>query len=153
MDAASVSIVTALAAGALAAAKDVATSAIKDSYSGLKALIVDRYKSAGPFVEAVEGDPASEPEQKVLAHQLHGIESDAEAKTLAAALLDELQKLEYKPAATALFDFKKLRAAKNFELTDIELAGTLLRADEANFEGDFKATKIRQAAVGAKSGN
>jgi hypothetical protein len=153
MDTVTVSIVTALAAGALAAAKDVATSAVKDSYSGLKSLIVDRYTHAGPFVEAVESDPASGPEQAVLANRLHGIESDTEAKTLAATLLDELQKLEHKPAAAAVFDFKKLRAAKNFELTDIEYAGTLLRADDASFEGDFKATNIRQAAVGSKSGN
>jgi hypothetical protein len=51
---------------------------------------------------------------------------------------------EDNPKAQAVFDFGKLRAAKNFELNDIQFFGTLLRAEEANFEGDFTATGISQ---------
>jgi hypothetical protein len=152
MEPVTVTIVTALAAGAAAAAKDVATKAVKDAYSGLRKLIVDRYQKAAPFVEAVESNPTSEPEQKVLLNQLNQAHSDAEAKSLAVALLDALQELQNDPRAQAVFDFGKLRAAKNFELSDIQFSGTLLRASEATFEGDFKATKLRQNGPKTKPG-
>lgn len=51
MDPVTVTIVSALAAGAAAGATDAATSAIKDAYAGLKRLIVDRY---GKTSEAVD---------------------------------------------------------------------------------------------------
>jgi hypothetical protein len=153
MDPISVSIVTALAAGALAAAKEVATAGVKDAYQGLKRLITDRYQKAGPFVEAVEANPASEPEQKVLANQMPHAESDPALKAATVKLLQLLEELQNDSRAQAVFDFKKLRAAKNFELNDIEFSGTLLRADDANFEGDFKATKLRQAGAKQNPGN
>jgi len=144
----SLSIVTALAAGAIAAAKDVATSTVKDTYAALKRLIVDRNKKAAPFVEAVEANPTSAPEQQVLSKQIAGAADDPELKKTAAALLEALEGLKNNPRAAALFDFGKLRAAKNFELTDIETSGTVLKADDATFDGDFKATNIRQKPAG-----
>jgi len=153
MDPITVSIVTALAAGALAASKEVSTAAVKDAYQALKKLIVDRYHKAGPFVEAVEANPTSEPEQRVLANQLPIVGDASELKKTAEKLLQVLEELHQDSRAQALFDFKKLRAAKNFELNDIEFQGTLLRADEANFEGDFKATKLRQGGPRQISGN
>jgi hypothetical protein len=137
-------IVTALASGAAAAAKNVATSAIKDAYAALKQLITDRYRKASPFVEAIEANPTSEPEQKVLANQLGAANADPQLEESALTLLKALEDLHDDPRAQAVLDFKKLRAAKNFELTDIEFSGTLLHADDANFEGDFKATQLRQ---------
>ncbi len=143
MEPISLSIVTALTAGAIAAAKDVASTAVKDAYAALRKYLLDRYQKAGPFVEAVVADPTSEPEQKVLANQLKEAQSDPEAKKLAEALLDALQELKHDPRTQAVFDFGRLSAAKNIDLFDIEFSGTLLRADEATFE-DFKATNIRQ---------
>jgi hypothetical protein len=144
MEPISVSIVTALAAGAGAAAKDVATEAIKDAYAGLKKFLLDHYHHAGPQVEAVAANPGSEDGQKALANQLTGVSSDPEAKKLTEALLDALRELQNNPKAQAVFDFGKLRAARNFELNDIHFSGTLFHADEAVFEGDFKATGIHQ---------
>jgi len=117
---------------------------VKDAYAGLKAFLLDRYHRAGPLVEAVAANPTSAPEQKALATQLKETQSDPEAKRLAEALLDALQGLKSDPRAQAVFDFGKLRAAKNFELNDIQFSGTLVHADEATFEGDFKATNLRQ---------
>jgi esterase/lipase superfamily enzyme len=144
MDPFSVSVVTALAAGAVAVAKDVATKAVKDAYSGLRQLIVDRYKKTAPFVEAVEANPTSTPEQEVLANQLQQATGDPQLKELASALLRALDELHNDPRAKAVFDFGKLKAAKNFELSDIDFSGTLLRAEEATFDGDFKSTNLRQ---------
>jgi hypothetical protein len=146
MDPVSISIVAALAAGAAAGAKDVATTAIKDAYATLKRLIRERYKKAEPFLEMVESDPSSEPEQKVLAKQLSqaGAATDAELKACVEQLLTAMESLRHEPKAAAMFDFERLRAAKNFRLEDIETIGTVLRAKEADFEGDFEAKGIRQ---------
>lgn len=144
MEPVTITIVTALAAGALAAAKDVATSAVKDAYAGLKKLIIDRYHKAGPLVAAIEAQPTSETDQKLLSTHLTQAEADPNLKQSAVALLQALEALHEDPRARAVFDFGKLRAAKNFELNDIEFSGTLLRADEATFDGDFKATQLRQ---------
>ena len=145
-----VTIVAALVAGAAAAAKDVASAAIKDAYAGLKRLISDRYQKAGPFVEAVEVDPSSKPEQQVLAKRLdqEGAGADADLKKLARQLLATVEQLRQEPQATVLFDFDRLRAARNFELEDIQSIGTVLRAKDATFEGDFKAKGIRQTEPG-----
>lgn len=137
-------IVAAIAGGAAAAAKDVATSAVKDAYLAVKHLITERYKKAAPFVEAVESNPTSEPEQKVLANQLASAAADPDMKQAALALIDALEELRGDSRASAVLDFGKLKAARGFKLTDIEFAGTLLRADEAEFQGDFEATGLRQ---------
>lgn len=152
MDPVTVTIVVALAAGAAAAAKDVASSAIKDAYAGLRRLIVDRYARAVPFAEAVEEDPTSESEQAVLAKQLEkgGASSDEELKSAAQTLLDAIKELREDPRAAALFDFDKLEAAKTFQLKDIEAIGTVLRARHATFQGDFIAEGIRQKPNGGR---
>ena len=148
MDPVTATIVAALVGGAAAAAKDVASAAIKDAYSGLKRLISDRYQKAGPFVEAVEADPSSKPEQEVLAKQLdqQGANADPDIKNLAGQLLAAIEHLREEPRATALFDFDQLRAARNFDLEDIQSIGTVLVAKDATFEGDFKAKGLRQTS-------
>ena len=146
MEPITVSIVAALAAGAAAAAKDVASTAVKDAYAALKQLLITRYRKTEPFVEAVEADPMSEPEQKVLSKQLDSVTPDNDLKDAVARLLGALEELRNDPRAEAVFDFDKLRAAKNFELSDVEFGGTLLRARDATFEGDFKATHLRQGS-------
>jgi hypothetical protein len=130
MDPVSISIVAALAAGAAAGAKDVATTAIRDAYASLKRLIGERYRRVEPLVvDMVEADPSSEPEQQVLAKQLSqaGAGTDAELKACAEQLLTAMESLRQEPKAAALFDFERLRAAKNFRLEDIQTIGTIIR--------------------------
>jgi hypothetical protein len=148
MDPVTITIVAALAAGATAGITKVTTSAIEDAYAGLKRVITDRYHKAVPFVEAVQADPTSKPEQTVLARQLEriGAANDDQLKAAAQALLDALESLRSEPRVAAMFDFDQLRAARNFEL-DIEGINQVFRAREATFEGDFKA-KVRQPAGG-----
>jgi hypothetical protein len=147
MEPVTTSIIAALVAGATAAAKDVATDSIKSAFAGLKRLISDRYSKAGPFVDAVTSDPDSKPEQQVLAKQIEqtGASKDDEIRQLALKLLDEIHGLKNDQRASALFDFGGILKARNFELNDIEALGPVLRvAKDATFEGDFKATGIRQ---------
>ena len=150
MDPITVTIVSAVAAGAAAGASEVATSAIKDAYAGVKRLIADGYRYVAPFVDAVEADPTSAAEQTVLAKQLDraGAAKNDELKVAAQALLDALDELKAKPEAAALFDFGVLHRARNVELEDIEALGTVFRAREATLRGDFRAKGIRQQPAG-----
>jgi hypothetical protein len=53
-------IVAALVAGAAAGGKDVASSAVKDAYNGLKALLVKRFRKKGASRPAgTAGDPVA----------------------------------------------------------------------------------------------
>jgi hypothetical protein len=140
-------IITALVAGATAAAKDVATAAVKDAYAALKRVISDRYAKTGPFVDAVVADPTSQPEQQMLAKQLDQacVANDDDLKARAQQLLDAVEKLRHEPKASALFDFEGLLKARNFELEDIRTIGAVLRVKgDAVFAEDFKAKGIYQ---------
>src|SRR5664279_6178868 len=83
-------ILTALAAGATAAAKDIASQAIKDAYSGLKAIIQKRF-TGKPQAEVVlrehEGDQdtSKKPLEKFLTES--GADQDLEIIESAQRLL------------------------------------------------------------------
>jgi hypothetical protein len=89
-------IVTALAAGAVAAAKDVATQVVKDAYAGLKSLVVGKFGGQGDVktaVEQVEKKPDSPARQSVLKEELAsaGVAQDADVLRQAQALLELLK--------------------------------------------------------------
>ena len=146
-------IVAALVAGAVAATKEVATSAIKDAYHGLKRLVTDWYKGVKDAVAAVEADPDSDSERTVLAKRLEstGAVADEDLKVAAQALLDAVQELRGVEAAAALFDFDRLRVARNLELSDIEALGTVFKGRDVEVQGDFKASGIRQTGQSKKN--
>jgi len=89
-------VVSALAAGAVAATKDVAAQAIKDAYAGLKSLVVRKFGSQGDVqaaVEQVEKKPDSSARQGVLKEELAsaGVAQDADVLKQAQALLELLK--------------------------------------------------------------
>jgi hypothetical protein len=144
MDEVVVSIVSALAGGALAEARKLGGAAVKDCYEALKKLLIDGYKSAAPFVEAVIADPTSASEQEVLAKRIPYASANSELKAAAVALLEQLEALRNDPAAQAVLNFDRLHAAKRFELRNIDVIGTLLKARDATFEGDFILENLTQ---------
>lgn len=89
-------IVTALAAGALAAGPEVAGQAVKDAYAGLKGLVVRKLGGKGEVQAAVrllERKPESQERQTALAEELEaaGAANDRDLAQAAQALLDLLQ--------------------------------------------------------------
>jgi hypothetical protein len=90
-------IVTALAAGASAAAKGVAGQAVKDGYAGLKALVVRKFGGKADVegaLDGVEKNPDSEARQAVLNEELATAQAgqDQELIQQAQAFLDLLKK-------------------------------------------------------------
>lgn len=150
MDPATLTIVSALTAGATALTQGFATEAIKDAYKSLKSLLLGHMKRATSTVGALETNPASEPEQRMLAEQLRGSNISPDVKQAAVALLDQIQELRGEPRAHALLDFDILDAAKNFELSADDFAGPLLRARHAKFGGDVKMSISRQTGTNGK---
>jgi hypothetical protein len=146
-------IIAALVAGSVAAAQDVASEAIKDAYSGLKALVLRCCGAAKDPVEAIEQDPQDEAEQKVLAKRLSKPEVSLtpEIVTAAQELLDRVDELRTQPAARALFDFDRLRVARNLKIADVESLGAIFIGRDVEVQGDLTIEKIRQSPAQKKT--
>jgi hypothetical protein len=146
MDPVTITIVAALAAGAIAGISKVTTSAIEDAYAGLKRVITDHYYRAVPFVEAVQAEPASKPKQAVLARQLEqiGAAKDDQPKGAAQVLLAAVDQLRAKPEVAALFDFDHLQLARNARFKDIDAVQVLRVRGKAEIGSDLMAQGIRQ---------
>jgi hypothetical protein len=89
-------IVTAVAAGAVVAARDVTAQVVKDGYTGFKALIVRKFGDKPDVldaVEEVEKKPDSKGRQETLKEELAaaGAGRDADLVRQAQALLDLLK--------------------------------------------------------------
>jgi hypothetical protein len=84
-------ILSALVAGAVAKAKDVASKAVSDGYNGLKSLLVRKLGKSGA-VQSVEDEPDSEPASAALAEALakQGLAKDAELAALAESVKQAL---------------------------------------------------------------
>ena len=79
-------IVTALATGAAAAAKDVGGDAIKSAFNGLKNLIAQKFGSKPDVTEAVEKvaqKPESEGRKETLKEELQAVGADQDQELLA----------------------------------------------------------------------
>jgi hypothetical protein len=145
-------IVAALVAGATAATKDVATQAIKDAYQGLKGLVTGKYAGTNDAVEAIDDEPESDLDRQVLAKRLDraGAANDAELKTAAQALLDAVGELREVEGAAPLFDFDRLRVARDVKLSDLEALGAVFRGKNVKVGRDFKVSGVRQKTSGGK---
>ena len=148
-------IIAALVAGAIAGAKDVATSTVKDSYKWLKGLIAKKEPGSAAAVAALEAKPDSRAEMETLAKQLASspVANDSEIAKAAQALLDAIDELRSKPEAAPLFDFERLRVFRDFEATDIDAIGTVVRARDVEIGGGFKLSGIRQQPPGGAQKN
>jgi hypothetical protein len=98
-------LVAALVAGAVAATKEVAGSAIVDAYNGLKALIARRFRGQPDLADAldkVEARPDSKPRQDMLQEELETARADQDAEIVkqARALLALIQEQGGQAAAS-----------------------------------------------------
>ena len=104
-----VSLVGALAAGAVAAAKDTATQAVKDAYDGIRQYIKDRY--ARVHLDDLEEEPHSKGQQLVIQEKLEkaGVENDPTLPKLVAELVEALKSQAPDAAKTVGVDLEGIR--------------------------------------------
>lgn len=99
-------IVSAVALGAAAAAKELVPQAIKDAYAGFKALLVRKFGGAANVEDAVkkvEDKPESEGRKAVLQEEIEAAKPaiDPELLAKAEALLKQLQEAGQAPAGVS----------------------------------------------------
>ena len=110
------SLVGALAAGVVAAAKDTATQAIKDAYAGLRRYIKDRYTTVP--LEGLDSDPKSKGQQLVVQEKLEeaGADKDQELPKLLKQFVEALKFDTSDPGKTVGVDLENIRAAIDVQI-------------------------------------
>lgn len=93
-------IISAIVAGAVAAGKDVGGKAVKDTYTGIKSLIAQKFSGnpdAEKALKQIERNPKDKTERAALAKQLETTDAakDKELMTLVTSLLTELHRQGY----------------------------------------------------------
>jgi len=132
-------IVSAIVAGAAASAKGVASQAVSDAYSALKALIVERYKRANA-VGMIEEDPESEPGKAALGEALtkSGAVADAQVQEGAARLSSALAELPEDARAKLSVQLRNIEAGRSILLENLHSAGSAeIAVEGAKAQEDF----------------
>jgi len=134
-------IVTSLALGAAAGLKPAAEQAVKDAYSGLKRLIIDRYQAAQTGVTLIESNPQSEAFQAAASEQLQTTEvgQDEDVINQAQALTELVQQFAPETAAEINVKLSDIEAIGNFRVSDLAASG-----DKAKIDVDIKKAKAGQ---------
>jgi hypothetical protein len=128
----SLTIATAIAAGAAAALKDTASAVIKDAYKAIKDFISSRFHRVD--TGEIERDPESKTRQALLSEELAkvGADQDRDLRALVSELVSKLEEHAPEVAGPIGVDLKTLKS----KLVDIgEVSeGTGVRADTADID-------------------
>jgi len=116
MDPFIVSLVGALAAGAVAAAKHTATQAITDAYAGIRQYIKDRYATVQ--LEGLDKEPKSKGQQLVVQEKLKeaGVANDPDLPKLLARFVEALKSQAPDAGKTVGVDLENIRAAIDVQI-------------------------------------
>ena len=143
-------IVTALAAGASAALKSTAESAVKDAYEGLKRLIFKRYRDVD--VAPVEKRPESEAKRDSLAEDLAAAGASEDGELLAGAqqLIEAVRAHDAGAGAAIGVDLEQVEA-EFLKISDVSASGTGVRVRHGTFSGGIDISGV-DAGSGAPPG-
>jgi hypothetical protein len=135
-------IVAALALGAAAAAKDVASQAVKDAYAGLKALIIRHYPKVS--VEQLEQAPQSHSRRAVVEEDLQATDAagNTELATAAQKLIGLIEQYAPDMAAAIGVDLTDVKSA-NLRLSDVIATGGGVKVEHGEFSGDIEIHGVR----------
>jgi hypothetical protein len=134
-------IVSALAAGASAAFKSTAESAVKDAYEGLKKLLFGRYKDID--VAPVEKKPESEAKRQSLAEDLEaaGATGDDELREAAQRLIEAVRAHDASAGAAVGVDLEQVEA-EFLKISDVSSTGTGVRVRHGTFTGGIDISGV-----------
>jgi hypothetical protein len=124
-----VSLVGALAAGAVAAAKDTATQAIKDAYTGIRQYIKDQYATVQ--LDELDKEPQSEGQQLVAKEKLEkaGVANDPLLLKHVVDLVEALKSQPPDAATTVGVDLEGIRAAVDVQIRRVGAGGPVRMRD------------------------
>src|SRR5258708_1687333 len=112
-------IFSAIVAGAAAAAKPTAELAVKDAYSGLKALIKRKWNRVE--VESLERDPADKARQQLVKSDLEKADDLADGELLKQAqhILAPVNEHDRAAAASSRIPIEALKSRPNFNIESL----------------------------------
>lgn len=128
-------LVGVIVAGASAAAKDVAGTAVKDLYTGLKSAL-SKFLTRPETVDAVEADPDSDAAKSELENAIKSsaATTDKDIGALAAKLAEAITALDEASLAKASIEIGAVKAAQNAILRDFQAEGGI-KIDSVTAEG------------------
>lgn len=143
-------IVTALALGAAAGLKEVAGQAVRDAYSGLRAIIQRKYAKV-PLVQ-LEENPESRSRRGVVEEELAaaGAEHDEELLRQAQKLIDAVQQHAPETAAAIGVSLEEVRGAA-LRIADVIASGPAVIVKKSEFSGDIDISGVRAGQQGETS--
>ncbi|MEU2034332.1 hypothetical protein [Nocardia amamiensis] len=141
-------VATAVAVGAAAGVSDAAKEAVVEAYSGLKNLIIRRYRDVD--LAEVERRPESGARRAVLAEELTeaGAATDAELLLAAQTLIAAVRAHEASLGAVVGVDLEHLDVGGSLHVDGIESTGIGVRGSDLRIAGDVAITQV-QAGVRA----
>src|SRR2546422_1417927 len=128
-------LLTALAVGAKAALQDTASAAVKDAYSGLKALIVGKFGKKASL-DSLEQKPESKAKQAAAEEDLVdvGAATDTEVMAKAQEVVSAVERDDPATGKAMGVDFKGI-TAEFLKVGNIRSEGTGARLRESHFTG------------------
>jgi uncharacterized membrane protein len=145
------SVVTALASGALAKAKNIGVHAITIAYDSLKKAVIEEVTGKSGAVQALEEEPDSEEAQSMLAKQLgkQNITQINRLQQLAQQLLDALEKAKADGVPRAAeIDVGEIRGHVNAKVSDLVATGSIKLRSVIAETGDATVEKLRAGVRG-----
>lgn len=146
MDSVLNTILGALAAGAVAKAKDVASQGVMDAYNGLKSLIIRKLDGDDTGVSVVEKKPESENAHAVLAEALTDkhLQTDVELQQYAEQLKKALVDAKAAGmAGTGDIEIDRIQGHVNAIVDDLVATGRVKIGSIIGVTGDARITRIR----------
>lgn len=141
-------VVTALVAGATAGLKPTAEQAVKDAYTGLKALIQRKWQQVS--VGQLEANPASEARQAVvqedLAHTAAG--EDTELLAMADKVLEAVARHAPEVAKSIGVKLKDIKSGGALRIRDVTAEGIGIDVGAADIQGDIDISGVRAGRSG-----
>lgn len=138
-------IITALALGAAAGLKPTAENAVKDAYSGLKALIQRKYAEVD--LSILEKDPASKTRQEVLAEDLTktNVVEDTEVLARAIEMIESVRIHDPNAARSVGVNLKDIQgeALKIKGVTVTGDSATGVKIESADIKGAIEISNVR----------
>lgn len=145
-------IVTALALGAAAGLEDTAAQVIKDSYSGIKSLIQQKYGDVG--LDALERKPESQAKRDSVAEDLTEVGAGKDEELLLQAQALTQLVVQYAPNTAAKINIKigDIKTIGDVRVSDLLVSGhnasigVVVEGVEAG--GDFEITGLHSEGSG-----